>query len=246
MLSRSLEPEIFSFYFVSFFTRLEAIHRIIGSGLDHVGREDGSEWLIRDCETVFGDHLVEDSRIPECVHHPLDEGELELHEVTLQVCETRSCHIRGTFLIDPASDLGDLRMIPDWEVELSNSAPLFHDDILLFGESDRGIGCWDIWDFLVEREEFSFYFLKFWFEGLDFFFDGFRFFENMRLRFSFPHARREIITSGPESIELLPERHASEVETDHFIEIDSFGHFIVNRFSDEFGIGTENFDIDHY
>lgn len=137
-------------------------------------------------------------------------------------------------------------MILHWEVELSDRSPLLHDDILLFGESDRCIGSWNIRDFLIEREEFSFDLLEFWFEGLDFFLDGFRFFENMRFWFSLSHTCREIITTCAQCIELLSERYSSEVETDHFIEVDSLGHFVVKRLADEVGIISEDFDVDHF
>jgi hypothetical protein len=143
VLSTSLKPEILPFDLVALFTRFEAIHRIIWSRLDHVWWEDRSEWLIGHFETVFSDD-VSSTLISESIHHPLDEGELELHEISLEIGKTSTCDIRGALLIDPSTNGCDFCMILHWEVELSDLSPIvlrrtFSSSVRPIGVSGVGI-----------------------------------------------------------------------------------------------------------
>ena len=176
---------------------------------------------------MFGDDLIKYITISECIHDPSDEGELELHEVSLQIRKPRTCDIRCTLFIDPASYLCDLCVILDWEVELANLSPLLDHHILLFCETDRCIYSWDIRDTLIESEELTFDFLIFRFERLDFFFYRFCLFEDMRLWFTFTHTCREIIATSTQNIEVLPECDTSYIEIDDLVEVDSLHDFIM-------------------
>jgi hypothetical protein len=59
------------------------------------------------------------------------------------------------------------------------------------------------------------------------------------------YTRRDIVAAHTEDIELLPERDAECIESDHTIEIDSLGDFVVESFFDEFLVLAEDTDIDH-
>ena len=148
-------------------------------------------------------------------------------------------------------------MIANGKVEFSDLSPLLHHHVFFFGETDRSICGWNIRDTLVECEEFCFYSLIFRFEGLDFFFYGFRFFEKSWIWFPIPllrgarragwlfHACREFISPCTQSIELLLKFYSFDIETDHFFEVDSLHHFIMESFSDEIRIGAQYSNIDH-
>ena len=56
----------------------------------------------------------------------------------------------------------------------------------------------------------------------------------------------EIIASRTQSIELLSECDTSYIEINDLVEVDSLHDFIVEGFSYEIRIGTEDFDIDHF
>ncbi len=194
---------------------------------------------------MFGNYFIENSGISERIHHPLDEGELELHEITLQVGKSRTRHIGRAFLVDPSSNLRDLSVIADWKIKFPNFPPLLHSYILLFGESDWSICGWNIWDFFVESEKFCLHFFEFFFSDLYLLFEQFCFFEEFWFRFPFAHARRELIAFRTQSIKFLSKHKAFLIEFYDSVEVDSFRHFIMESLSNEVRIGTEDFEINH-
>jgi len=113
MLGRTLEPEVLSLDFIAIFAWFEAIHRIIGSGFDHIGRQHREERLGRNTESVLLDDTSKNPLISEGIHDPVDERELEADEVTFEIGKSRSSDIGCTFFIDPSSYSCYLCMIAD-------------------------------------------------------------------------------------------------------------------------------------
>ena len=104
----------------------------------------------------------------EGVHDPLDDGELEADEVTLEVGKAGAGDFGAAFFVDPAAGFGDLVVVFGGESELGRLADGFDDLVLFLGVADGDVWQGGVGDFFEEFDEAGLDFFEFVLGGGDF------------------------------------------------------------------------------